>query len=528
MAVLIIIGILSSSLLDAMNQKNKPLEEFKIADVIIAPDFDWEFYAATNKETKLTKPEDLYNHYLQVGKAQGKLPRPSPPETAFNWVYYVQKYADLRANNITTKEAAYRHYLMFGKKEGRQSQAPRESYEVWLQHRTPLPVVLDSSQPVRLNILMCGVGFDFTGGPLSIFHFAVLAAKQGINVRWINIDNSGISEKEMVTHMKKYDGLGEFGDLVPYIRDGQHQLEIRTNPDDIFMATIYFTALMASATQKLLNYPYIIYFIQDFEPIFFPKNSDFIEAMESYDVPHFAIYSTTILRDYFEATKQGTYQWSKRQGDFRSYASMPAIKPFGEVVLTPHKPGKKRRLVMYARPHAPRNAFELSVSALSEAIRQDILNPDEWEFIGLGATGSNAICGLGGKPNACLVMAKNMPEPQYKAMLMGADIGISLMISPHPSLPPFDFAAAGCVTVTNSFETKTQESFDKVSKNIIAAKPSLVGIVHGIKLAVSRINDLPSRLEGAKLQWSTRWDDDGCYGDPLFKGKIRKWMRHRG
>ena len=145
------------------------------------------------------------------------VPRPHPARyspvealvrlsSEFNWVQYLRNYPDLRAKNISTEEDATKHNISYGKTEGQHS-FPLENYEKWLEHRTPLPIVLDSSEPVRLNILMCGVGYDFTGGPLSIFHFAVLAAKQGINVRWININNAGITEQEMVTHMKKYDGL---------------------------------------------------------------------------------------------------------------------------------------------------------------------------------------------------------------------------------------------------------------------------------------------------------------------------------
>eukprot|EP01038_Epipyxis_sp_PR26KG_P010463 gene10463-14054_t len=88
---------------------------------------------------------------------------------------------------------------------------------------------------------------------------------------------------------------------------------------------------------------------------------------------------------------------------------------------------------------------------------------------------------------------KNVPQSEYKEVLVGAAIGLSLMISPHPSLPPFDFAAAGgCVVV-----------------NIIAAKPSLQGIVNGLKLTITRVNDLSARQNGTILHhWSTTWDDD--------------------
>ncbi|MDZ7781803.1 MAG: hypothetical protein U5K56_02270 [Halioglobus sp.] len=43
---------------------------------------------------------------------------------------------------------------------------------------------------------------------------------------------------------------------------------------------------------------------------------------------------------------------------------------------------------------------------------------------------------------------------EYASLLRQSGIGLSLMISPHPSYPPLEMAYAGCVTVTNTFEAK--------------------------------------------------------------------------
>ena len=103
-------------------------------------------------------------------------------------------------------------------------------------------------------------------------------------------------------------------------------------------------------------------------------------------------------------------------------------------------------MIIYARAHAPRNAYELSVSALSECVRLGIIDPAKWQLIGVGSINSEPVCNLGKKGrNACIKIIKNVPEPEYKKILMNADIGLALMISPHPSLAPFDFAAAGMV-----------------------------------------------------------------------------------
>jgi hypothetical protein len=48
-----------------------------------------------------------------------------------------------------------------------------------------------------------------------------------------------------------------------------------------------------------------------------------------------------------------------------------------------------------------------------------------------------------------------------------------------------DHAAAGMIVVTNSYETKTQKSFDEIGPNFVVAEPSLRGIVNGISRAIS-------------------------------------------
>ena len=375
---------------------------------------------------------------------------------------------------------------------------------------------------------------ELTGGPLNLLRFAMEAAKSGINVRWINLQGEGIQFEYMLELLQKYEGLEQFGIYVKshvwHATSLNPSTPILTNSNDIFMATVFDSALIASATQRLLKKnPNIIYFIQDIEGIFFPYGSLSVEAAETYDVPHFAIFSTEFLRKYFKVKKLGVYRRGKREGDKRSFASMPAIKPFllnRENTETP----RKRRLIVYAREGTPRNAFELSISAMSECIRLNILDPLKWEFVGVGGHNSKPLCWLNNRKDLCIRMIKNVPEPEYKRLLADADLGLSLMISPHPSLAPFDFVAAGMIVVTNSFETKTQDSFRNISQNIIAAEPSLNGVIKGIEKALDMLENVELKKkeeeEGvSKLNWPTRWDDERCYGKPLFE-KIKLWFNH--
>ena len=135
-----------------------------------------------------------------------------------------------------------------------------------IMQRQPLPVVVSEAEPVRLNVLMTGVGRDLTGGPLSIMRFMnALLAQTRLSVRWINVDGEGLHEGEFVSHMAKYPALellrkkGQFvfGAL------GSNQ-KIPMNPNDLLMATLYWTSHICHATvqhPKLRNKNFL-YFIQ--------------------------------------------------------------------------------------------------------------------------------------------------------------------------------------------------------------------------------------------------------------------------
>ena len=103
---------------------------------------------------------------------------------------------------------------------------PLSSHEFYRKRRVPLPIRIDPKQPIRLNILMCGVGHDVTGGPLSIFYFAILAANFGFNVRWISINDNGISKYEMMKNMN--DGIFEEAE------EENFELMLRTGNTSIF------------------------------------------------------------------------------------------------------------------------------------------------------------------------------------------------------------------------------------------------------------------------------------------------------
>jgi hypothetical protein len=181
---------------------------------------------------------------------------------------------------------------------------------------------------------------------------------------------------------------------------------------------------------------------------------------------------------------------------------------------------------VYARSHADRNAYELTIDTLSAAVCEGVFDKENWEVIGVGASFDyNEYLGRQCGRHMRMVVRENIPENEYRRMVSSGDVGVSLMVSPHPSLPPFDFAAAGPITLTNSFATKTEQMFKSVSSNFVVAEPYLPDLLDGLSTAISRSRDLAARAAGATLNWESQWDGARCYGPDLM-AKVLTWFEH--
>jgi hypothetical protein len=86
------------------------------------------------------------------------------------------------------------------------------------------------------------------------------------------------------------------------------------------------------------------------------------------------------------------------------------------------------------------------------------------------------------------------------------------MYTPHPSLVPIEMAAAGMLTVTNTFENKTPQALSAISRNLIAVEPTVESLVGGLREAVAGVADFERRAHSADIEWSCDWsksfDDD--------------------
>lgn len=383
------------------------------------------------------------------------------------------------------------------------------------QKVAPLFPVVAATQPQRVNLLIPAIDLDHLfGGYIAKFSLARRLAERGVRTRIVTTDPSPRLPKdwrEQVEAFRQLDGLFDQVE-VAFGRDGNEPLKL--NPDDRFVATTWWTAHIASRLVAQAGNRRFLYMIQEYEPLTVPGGAWAGLAAESYGFDHDALFSTTILRDYFVENEIGVYAGSREDGDRHSLCFGNAITP----VAAPDHGTLSRRdrptLIFYGRPerHAARNLYDVGIEALRNAVADDVFGP-EWRFHGIGSTGSGETVDLG--RGRVLELRSRIDQDSYAEFLAEHDLGLALMDAPHPSLVPIEMASAGMVVVTTTYGTsKTPAKLSAISHNLIAVPPDARGVAEGLREAVSRVDDIETRVAGADVDWSDDWDR--ALGDDLM------------
>jgi O-antigen biosynthesis protein len=247
--------------------------------------------------------------------------------------------------------------------------------------------------------------------------------------------------------------------IVPF--NDRYGRTIPVGAGDCWLTTAWWTTYSAQRLAAWQQQTFgiagrLINLIQDFEPGFYPWSSQSALALSTYhpdkDV---AVFNTRLLADYFEL--QGlAYQ---HRFVFEPTLNEGLRQPLAEVRANPQP--RQRRIVVYARPSTPRNAFELLCEALRAWGWSDAAS-SQWEVLAAGELTADLDLG----PFKIRALGK-LDLPDYAQLLATSAIGVSLMISPHPSYPPLEMAAFGMGVVSNRFANKNLALF---SPNIRSAE----------------------------------------------------------
>jgi glycosyltransferase involved in cell wall biosynthesis len=367
----------------------------------------------------------------------------------------------------------------------------------------PLRWSVVDSAPARVNLLIPTVDLKhFFGGYIAKFNLARRLAERGTRVRIVTVDPVGALPAGWKQTVERFAGLSGLFETVEIVF-GRESSGIECSRRDGFIATTWWTAHIARAALEQMDAEQFVYLIQEYEPFTFPMGAYSALAAQSYGFPHFAVFSSELLRGYFRAHRLGVYTDGAR-GDERSVSFQNAITRVPPASAEELSARSTRRLLFYARPepHATRNMFELGAMGLARALHGGAFEGD-WEFSGVGAVQGRSRVSLG---SASMRLLPRTDQAAYARLLRGHDLGLALMYTPHPSLVPLEMASAGMLTVTNCFENKTADALAAISSNLIAAEPSVDGIAAALALAAAGVGDTARRLVGASFDWATSWE----------------------
>jgi hypothetical protein len=314
----------------------------------------------------------------------------------------------------------------------------------------------------RLNLLVPSINTCHVFGGIStaLKFYDRMLQTTGYDARIILVD--AVPDKEAV---QKYEAMGYVfvkpeeestaqKQVISYSDRFNRSIPVAEN--DYFMMTGWWTAYCVqdayigfTATFGIKPNPFL-YFIQDYEPGFYPWSTRYLLADSTYksEDPTIAVFNSMLLKEFFD---QNGYQF------YRSFAFDPVLNDGlrGALEQLPDKIQKKKQIIVYGRPGTERNAFNLLVAALRKWV---YLQPDieEWEVLSAGEMHKAVALGNGKE----LVSVGKLSIEEYAKLLEESYAGVSLMCSPHPSYPPLEMSVFGVKTITNTYGNKDLSTFN--------------------------------------------------------------------
>jgi hypothetical protein len=330
---------------------------------------------------------------------------------------------------------------------------PKPSAPIDIAEITPQQGRVCPGESARLNLLVptLRAAHVFGGISTALTFFAALI-KDDSDARIILTDDAQAPDPlppslgNWTAHKATADDVGG-RHIIPFGARADVALPVRRH--DVFVATAWWTAY---TTQRLIGWqtdaygvapPPLIYLIQDYEPAFYPPSTRHCLAQSTYDYagPMMGVFNTALLRDYFH--QQGlTFA--------RSFTFEPQLNPIlASLRRRSSSARKERRMILYGRPSVPRNAFELMCLGLRHWSAGDT-EAGQWRIESLGESHQDIPLHNG----AVIVSRGKVSLEAYAETLSRASIGVSLMLSPHPSYPPLEMAEFGVHVITSRYANK--------------------------------------------------------------------------
>ena len=270
---------------------------------------------------------------------------------------------------------------------------------------------------------------------------------------------TGLNSEEMMERVGQ--GFPKLKDCKSYRLTGYEDL-LLLGRYDASVSTLWTTAYYSLKFNKVNKK---FYFIQDYEPLFYPAGSTYAQTEVTYRFGFQGICNTLGLKEVYE----------------KEYGS-PAVALNPSIDTSIFYPAKNRgyekevyTMFFYGRPGHSRNGFELGARALKKLKE---LMGDKIRIVTAGANYDAKEYGLEG-------VVENLGRLKIEEtgdLYRSCDIGLVMMFTRHPSYLPYEMMACGCPVVSNFNEYTTW--FLKDRQNCFLAEPSATHIAQTIQEAL--------------------------------------------
>jgi len=227
---------------------------------------------------------------------------------------------------------------------------------------------------------------------------------------------------------------------------------------DVLISTYWTTAYIAKENSEKTSLQ--VYFMQDYEPMFFPMGVDYVRAMETYKFGFYPITSGPWPLEMLKI-KHGI-----TEGNFFRFPLDREIyhKNFSHQIQKNIK-----RVIFFARPEMPRRCYYLGVLALAEVKKA---MPDvEVVFYGDKAEKYQNI------PFEITNVGMTDTIEELGDLYRTADVGLCFSTT-NPSLVPYEMMACGCPVV--DLNLNGNEINYGGTENAMLTDPNPIAIANGI------------------------------------------------
>jgi|GEM_PF-2374038 len=473
--------------------------------IAIPADFDWLTYVAINPDLEkagINSRKKALDHWNSTGRVEGRIYKLPDPRT-FDWNSYLYLNPDLKDAGVTSERDACLHWALSGEAEGR-PHLPSDPFTLgrYLEHRAAssenyrlFGIRASRSAPRRINVLL-DTPCNEIGGSDAPLAAADRLREAGYPVRILSCaPYRNLSRiQKLLGESPAWKGLAASADFQALREDP----EVKSHPDDIFISGSCWTA--AAVKEGTREHPGIrsLFILSDFEPLFYPHSWEKILA--SY-AGHLKIFSSSSLRDYMKDHYAGLFAVPLEMDPILFESPIPR---YG-IKERPRGKGEKKKLLLTAKPAAGRNSLRTAINGLGGAVQTGVLDPAEWDFDLLADWQTEDLFIL--PKGARVKRLKPRSLQELRALLPDYAAGLSVVLSPQPCPVSLEMAAAGLVTVVNTYLNRDAAFLKAISSNFVCVEAHPERITAGLAEAAGKAGDFQGKRAGAEIAWPRTWQD---------------------